>query len=110
MEQAEQQHVRSAVDVEVVEHGVDPLDRRVDPALDRAQEVDPVDRGATFEGQGEGFATRRQQSSEDIARHTTPAIVDLLPGPLGLGAGWLHELLARVALAGLRPHLVQADD
>jgi hypothetical protein len=34
MEQPEQQHVGSAVDVEVVEHRVDPLDRRVDPALD----------------------------------------------------------------------------
>jgi hypothetical protein len=42
MEQTEQQHVGSAMNVKVVEHGVDPLDRRVDPGLDRAQEVDPV--------------------------------------------------------------------
>src|SRR5688572_27823448 len=110
MQEAEQQHVGRAVDVQVVEHGIDPLDGRIDPALDGAQEVDPVDRGATFEGQGEGLATRRLQGAEDIARDTTPAVVDLLPGPLGLGTGWLHKLLARVALAGLRSHLVQADD
>jgi hypothetical protein len=55
MQQAEQQHVGRAVDVQVVEHRVDPLDRWIDPGLDRAQEVDPVDRGATLIGQGERF-------------------------------------------------------
>src|SRR3954447_17368173 len=110
MQQAEQQHVGRAVDVEVVEHGVDSLDRRIDPGLDHAQEVDPVDRGATLEGQGESLAGRRLQRAKDVPCNATPAVVDLLPGALGLGAGWPHEPLARVALAGLRSHLVQADD
>src|SRR3954469_10177886 len=110
MQQAEQQHVGRAVDVKVVEHRVDPFHRRIDPGLDRAQEVDPVDRGATLVGQREGGAGRRLQGAKDISGDIAPAIIDLLLGALGLGAGWLHELLARVALAGLRSHFVQAND
>src|SRR3954451_1099762 len=40
--QSEEQHVGGAVDVEVVHHGVDPRDIGFDPALDRAEEIDPV--------------------------------------------------------------------
>src|SRR3954463_11732028 len=40
--QSEEQHVGGAVDVEVVHHGVDPRDIGVDPALDCAEETDPV--------------------------------------------------------------------
>src|SRR5215213_6007057 len=110
MQQAEQQHVGSAVDVEVVEHGVDPLDGRIDPALDRAQEIDPVDGGATLISQREGRAGRRLQGAEHVAGNATPAVVDLLPGTFRLGAGWPDQPPARIALAGLRTHLVQADD
>src|SRR4051812_13011136 len=39
--QGEQQHVHAGVDVEVVDHGVDPLGIGHDPALDLPEEVDP---------------------------------------------------------------------
>src|SRR6478736_5044324 len=110
MQQVEQQHVGRTMSIQVVEYGVDPPYRRIDPALDGAQEIDPVDRGATLIGQRESLAGRRLQGAKDIAGNPAPAVVDLLPGPLGLGAGWPHKLLARVALAGLRSHLVEADD
>jgi hypothetical protein len=41
------------VGVEVVHHGVDPLDRRVDPSLDFAEEIHPVRGGAAAIGGGE---------------------------------------------------------
>src|SRR4051794_909710 len=109
MQQAEQQHVGGAVDVEVVEHRVDPLDRGIDPGLDLAQEVDPVDGGAALVGQGEGGTGRGLEGAEHVAGDATPAVVDLLPGALRLGPGRLDEPPARVALGRLRPHLVQAD-
>src|SRR3954451_4575038 len=87
MQQAERQHVGRAVDVEVVEHGVDPLDRRIDPALDRAQEIDPVDGGAALISQREGRAGGRLQGAEDVTSDTTPAVVDLLLGSFRGGAG-----------------------
>src|SRR5690349_6732517 len=108
MEQAEQQHVRRAVGVEVVDHGVDPLGRRVDPGLDRAQEVDPVGRGAAVVGMREGRAAGRLESPEDIA-DAPPAVVDLLFGAFGLGRGRFHELPARIASGRLWTHLVQAN-
>src|SRR5215213_6024072 len=110
MQQAEQQHVGRAVDVEVVEHRVDPFHRRIDPALDRAQEVDPVDGGATLISQREGRAGRRLQGAKDVTGDTTPAVVDLLLSSFRLGAGWPHQPSTRIALAGLRTHLVQADN
>src|SRR3954466_8133194 len=109
MQQAEQQHVGGAVDGEVVEHGVDPLDRGIDPGFDLAQEVDPVDGGAALVGQGEGGTGRGLEGAEHVAGDATPAVVDLLPGALRLGPGWLDEPLARIALGRPRPHLVQAD-
>jgi hypothetical protein len=42
MGQGKQQHVHAAVDVEIVDHGVDPLGIGRDPALDLLEEVDPV--------------------------------------------------------------------
>jgi hypothetical protein len=41
------------MEVQVVDHRVDPFHGRVDPALDRAQEIDPVDRGAALVSLGE---------------------------------------------------------
>src|SRR5918993_9883 len=79
-------------------------------ALHRAKEVDPVDGGATLIGRGERFSGRRLRGAEDETRRAAPAIIDLLPSPLRLGAGRLHEPLAWVALAGLRSHLVEAND
>src|SRR3954449_5991733 len=76
------QHVGGAVDVEVVEHGVDPLDRGIDPGFDLAQEVDPVDGGAALVGQGEGGTGRGLEGAEHVAGDATPAVVDLLPGAL----------------------------
>src|SRR5215211_6496873 len=74
--QSEEQHVGGAVDVEVVHHGVDPLDIGVDPALDRAEEIDPVcGRAAGVRG-GECLPRGRSEGTEDIAL-AAAAVVDL---------------------------------
>src|SRR5690242_5108018 len=109
MEQTEQKHVRRAVRIEVVDDGIDALARRIDPGLDRAQEIDPVGRRAVLIGLGEGVAAGRLEGAENIAGDTAAAVIDLLPGPFGLGSRWPDELPAWVALGLLRSHLVQAD-
>src|SRR5215203_2499175 len=68
--QGEQQHVDAAVDVEVVDDGVDPLGSGLDPALDADQEVDPVRGGPALVGRGEGGACGRLQRAEHVARDT----------------------------------------
>src|SRR5919197_1831016 len=102
MKEAEQQRVGRAVNVEVVEHGIDPLDRRIDPRLDGAQEVDPVGCGATLIRLRQCRAGRRLKGTKDIAGAPAPAVINLLLGALSLGARWPHELLAGIALARLR--------
>jgi hypothetical protein len=86
MGQREQEHVGGAVGVEVVHHGVDPLDRGVDPALDLFQEVDSVRRCAPVVGSGECSPCGWAECAEDVAL-ATPAVVDLLAGPLCIGCG-----------------------
>src|SRR5215218_4560371 len=108
--QGEQQHVHAGVDVEVVADGVDPLGSGLDPALDAAQEVDPVRGGPALVGRGEGGACGWLQGAEHVARDIAPAVVDLLSGPLGARPGRLDQALPGIALAGLRSHLVKADD
>src|SRR3954449_11069811 len=110
MEQAEQQHVRRAVGIEVVDDCIDTLARRIDPGLDRAQEIDPVGRRAALIGLGEGLAAGRLEGAENIAGDTAATVIDLLPGPFGLGTRRPDELPARMALGLLRSHLIQADD
>ena len=110
MEQAEQQHVRRAVGIEVVDDCIDTLARRIDPGLDRAQEIDPVGRRAALIGLGESLAAGRLEGAENIAGNTAAAVIDLLPGPFGLGTRRPDELPAGMALGLLRSHLVQADD
>src|SRR3954453_14196031 len=110
MEHAEQKHVRRAVGIEVVDHCIDALARRIDPGLDRAQEIDPIGRRAALIGLGEGLAAGRLEGAENIAGDTAAAVIDLLPGPCGLGTRRPDELPARMALGLLRSHLVQADD
>src|SRR4051794_22754830 len=107
--QSKEQHVGGAVDVEVVHHGVDPLDPSLDPALDRAEEIDPVRGGAARVGGGECLPRSRSEGAEDIAL-AAAAIVNLLLGPLRFGTGRLDHAPAGVAAGGLRPHLVEADD
>src|SRR3954469_3153152 len=109
MQQGEQQHVGSAVDVEVVEPGVDARDRGIDPGVDPAQEVGPVDRGATLVGEREGGTGRGLEGAAHVAGDAAPAVVDLLPGASGPGPGRVAEQPARVALGRLGAHLVQAD-
>src|SRR3954453_23663029 len=110
MEQAEQQHVRRAVGIEVIDNRIDALARRIDPGLDRAQEIDPVGGRAVLVGLGEGLAAGRLEGAENIAGDTAAAVIDLLPGTFGLGTRRPDELPARMALGLLRSHLVQADD
>src|SRR5215212_8770346 len=106
MEQAEQQHVRRAVGIEVVEDCIDALARRIDPGLDRAQEIDPVGRRAALVGLSESLAAGRLEGAENIAGNTAAAVIDLLPGPFGLGTRRPDELPAWMALGLLRSHLV----
>src|SRR5215212_5790646 len=107
--QSEEQHVGGAVDVEVVHHGVDPLDIGVDPALDRAEEIDPVRGRAAGVRGGECLPRGRSEGTEDIALAAS-AVVDLLLGPLCFGTGRLDHASAGIALGRLWPHLIEADD
>src|SRR3954454_10836447 len=105
----EQEHIGGTVDVEIVHHRVDPLDPGLDPALDRAEEIDPVRGGAARVGCGEYLPRSRPKGAEDIALAAS-AIVDLLFGPLRFGTGRLEQTPAGVAPGRIRPHLVEADD
>src|SRR4051794_20053458 len=109
MGEREQQHIGGTVDVEVVHHRVDPLDSSLDPALDRAEEIDPVRGGAAPVGGGECIPRGRSEGAKDIALAAS-AVVDLLLGPLRFRTGWLDHAPAGIAAGGLRPHLVEADD
>jgi hypothetical protein len=83
------------VDVEVVHHGVDPRDIGFDPALDRAEEIDPVRGGAAGVRGGECLPRGRSEGTEDIALAAS-AVVDLLLGPLRFGRGRLDHAPAGV--------------
>ena len=109
MGQSKEQHIGGAVEIEVVPHGVDPLDPSLDPALDRAEEIDPVCGGAAGVGGGEGVPRGRSEGAEDIA-FAAPAVVDLLLGPLPFRTRRLDRAPAGVAAGGLRTPLVQTDD
>src|SRR5690348_7803608 len=105
----EQENIGGAVDVEIVHHRVDPRDRGIEPALDRAEEIDPVCGGATRVGLGEGVPRSRSEGAKDIALAAS-AVVDLLLGPLRFGRGRLDQAPTGVTLRGVRPHLIEADD
>jgi hypothetical protein len=105
----EQEHIGGAVNVEIVRHRVDPFDPGVDPALDPAEEIDPVRSGAAHVGFGEGLPRGRPEGAEDIT-FATSAVVNLLFGPLRFGTGRLDHAPAGIAPGRLRPHLVEAND
>src|SRR3954466_2648424 len=107
--QSKEQHIGCAVDVEVVHHGVDPRDIGFDPALDRAEEIDPVCGGAAGVRGSECLPRGRSEATEDIALAAS-AVVDLLLGPLCFGTRRLDHASAGIALGRLWPHLVEADD
>jgi hypothetical protein len=109
MKQAEQQHIRRAVGVEVVNDGIDPLDRGVNPGVDLTQKIDPVGGGPPVVRMRQGRAAGRLESTEDVSGDTTPAVIDLLLGPFSLGRGRFHELPARKAPGRLWTHFVQAN-
>src|SRR6185312_16291545 len=81
----------------------------IDPALDLAEEIDPVRGGAAGVRGGEGVSRSRLEGTEDIALAAS-TVVDLLLGPLCLGTGRLDHAPAGVAAGRLRPHLIEADD
>src|ERR671913_606891 len=67
MEQAEQQHVGRAVSAEVVSDRINPLDRRIDPGFDLAQEVDPVGCRSAIIGLRQGRAAGWLEGPENVA-------------------------------------------
>src|ERR1051325_4831006 len=105
----EQEHISGAMEIEVVHHCIGPLGPGIDPALDLAEEIDPVCGGTARVGGGECLPRSRSEGTEDIALAAS-AVVDLLLGPLCFGTGRLDRAPAGVAAGGLRPHLVEADD
>src|SRR3954453_3933292 len=92
-----------------IHYRVDPLDPGVDPALDRAEEIDPVRGGAALVCFRKCIPCGRSESTEDVALAAS-AVVDLLLGPLRFGTGRLDHAPAGIAPGGLRSHLVEADD
>src|ERR1041385_5732612 len=60
-------------------------------------------------GGGECLPRSRPEGTKDIA-FAAAAVVDLLLGPLRFGTGRLDHAPAGVALGGLWPHLVEAND
>ena len=62
--QRKQEHVGGAVAIEIVHHCVDPRDPGVDPALDRAEKIDPVRDGATRVGFGEGVSVAGRKAPQ----------------------------------------------
>src|SRR3954452_5458243 len=107
--ECEQEHIGGTMEVEVVHYRVDPLDPGVDPALDRAEEIDPVRGGAALVCFRKCIPCGRSESTEDVALAAS-AVVDLLLGPLRFGTGRLDHAPAGIAPGGLRSHLVEADD
>src|SRR3954471_21871582 len=108
--QREQQHVHGGVGVEIVHHRIDPVDSGIDPALDLAEEVNPVRGGAAGIRGGEGRAAGGLQGAKHVSGYVAAAIVDFLLGSFRLWPGWLCPALAGIALGGLRPHFVKTDD
>src|SRR5690348_5828747 len=104
-----QEDISGAVEVEVVHHRVDPRDPGIDPALYRAEEINPVCGGTARIGFRKCIPCGWSEGAEDVAL-TASAVVDLLLGPLRFGTGRLDHAPARVAPGRLRPHLVEADD
>ena len=93
------------MEVEIVYHRVDPFNPGVDPALDRAEEIDPVRSGAARVSFGEGLPCGRPEGAEDIT-FATSAVVDFLLGPLRFGTRRFDHAPAGSSFPGrLRSHL-----
>src|SRR3954451_23991512 len=96
--QREQQHVHGGVGVEIVHHRIDPVDSRIDPALDLAEEVNPVRGGAAGIRGGEGRAAGGLQGAKHVSGYVAAAIVDFLFGSFRWWPGWLDQASAGIAL------------
>ncbi len=110
MGQRPQQHVHRPVGAQVVEDGVDPPGRRIDPGIDLVEEVHPVRRGPSRIRNGERRSRRRFEGAEDIPLAASP-VVDLLrrPDPPRTGRIGTDQTGAAMAFGALRSHLIQAD-
>ena len=112
MRQRKEQHIDRAVGAEVVQDGVDPHALGGQPAVHALQEIHPVGDGAAGVGHGEGVASGRLEGAEDLA-FLAAAVVNLLACPSRRARHWLRrwsrhdQALARPALGGFRPHLVE---
>src|SRR3954464_1956927 len=96
--------------VEIVHHRIDPLNAGIDPALDLAEEVNPVGHGAAGIRGGERSAAGGLQGAKHVSGYVAPAVIDVLSGSSRPRPGRLDDASAGIALAGLRPHFVKTDD
>jgi hypothetical protein len=72
------------------------------------EEVDPMRTATSRVRMREGLSGRRAKRPEDVT-FGTPAIVDLLPGALGLRRSGPHQGFPLIALGRDWSHLIQAD-
>jgi hypothetical protein len=86
--------------IKVVHHRIDPSNHGIDPPLDLAKEVTPVDEGAASASGGERSAAGALQSAKHITSYVAPAAIDFLFGPLrprpGRLDGTMDEIYVRV--------------
>jgi hypothetical protein len=107
MRKQEQQHVRGAVEPQVVHDHVHPLGRVRDPGLNLLQQVDPVSAASRI-GMREGSARGRTKRAKEIAP-SAATVVDLLSGSLGRSDLCPHQGMTGITLRADGAYLVQAD-
>src|ERR671913_1547447 len=108
MREQEQQHVRGAMRVQIVQDCINALRCGRYPRLDPRQEVDEGGAPPSRIGLRERLARCRTECPEDVALGA-PTVVDLLPRTLGWPCLGLDQDTTRVTFRAHGPHLVQAD-
>ncbi len=105
----EQQHVRTPMRRQVVQHHVHPLERLRHPGFETLQEVGKVPHGPTFVRVRKHLACRGLKRAKHEPCHVPATVVRLLFGALSSRRGWPYQSLASIALDRLWAHLVYAD-
>lgn len=88
MSERKQQHIGGPMHIQVVEYRDDPADLSMNPAINPAQEVNPVGGRPTMIGFREGLAVMRLKCAEDIAFPAPPVVGFLGDARSLLRLGW----------------------